>query len=214
MSKDIPIIFSAPMIRALLEGRKTQTRRIFKPPAPFDVGDDITVPLATGEFEPRYQVGDRLWVRETVRGKPDDAGFDGIEYLADGLRCAIPDAKTPDQDDRFLELFYYRNQRAAPVPSIHMPRWASRLTLIVTGVKVERLQDISQQDVFAEGLQNKEQGEYEAAARRPLSAAECFAALWKSLHGPDAWDQNPFVVAITFRVIKANIDAPEARAAA
>ena len=96
------------------------------------------------------------------------------------------------------------------VPSIHMPRWASRLTLIVTGSKVERLQDISRADVMAEGIHER--------AGAPMSDVfagwhEPFADLWIGLHGEASWDENPEVVAISFRVIKANIDAPEALAA-
>lgn len=225
---DRPIIFSAAMVRALLNGSKTQTRRILPiQPKPFLVegGKECEIGLEQLQDEPRprirlgrvittqevrYAPGDRLWVRETVRGKPDDAGYDGIEYLADGRRCKIPDAKTPDQDDRFLDLFYYRNQRAAPVPSIHMPRWASRLTLQVTGVKVERLNDISEADAMAEGARPIID---HGTGSQPYLHRIGFEHLWCSIHGETAWIDNPFVVAITFRVIKANIDAPEARAA-
>jgi len=95
-------------------------------------------------------------------------------------------------------------------PSIHMPRWASRLTLTVTDVRVQRLQDISAADSIAEGV------ECETCAAMAQSACHgkgCFSsladfrALWNSLHGPDAWDANPWVVALTFTVEQRNIDA-------
>lgn len=179
---DRPIIFSGPMVRALIEGRKTQTRRVMKP---YD-----KIP---GTFRSLYKPGDRLWVRETWRTSytndyyvealgrtPRASDLDpeatGIEYLADG------------------ENELSGKTRAA----IHMPRWASRLTLIVEEVRVQRLQDISEPDVWAEGLSIN--------PGPPGYAQEEFAELWNSLHGPEAWAANPWVAALTFRVERANID--------
>jgi hypothetical protein len=241
--KDIPIIFSGPMICALLEGRKTMTRRIFEldkvgPPPRWDgrFGFSCLTPERCVElrgvdpergplsrFMPvRYWKGDRLWVRETVacgacapsapstwassfwrreQGTPENRN--GLWYAADGLS-----PRSPITD------------RGKWVPPIHMPRWASRLTLVVTGTKIERLQDISEEDARAEGI-----FEFYSPGRMfgvkvedgyafcGLSARESFMSLWCELHGPDAWNKNPEVVAVSFRVIKANIDAPEARIA-
>jgi hypothetical protein len=123
------------------------------------------------------------------------------------------------------------HQERSSVPSIHMPRWASRLTLIVTGVKVEPLWSISERDCEAEGVVYETAdppfwyvplilphditavGIEERADLMP-HAVQSFRKLWIHLHGREGWDSNPEVVAISFRVIKANIDAAEARAAA
>jgi len=119
------------------------------------------------------------------------------------------------------------HQERGSVPSLHMPRWASRLTLIVTATKIERLQDISEEDAIAEGISEIHTQNTFGVPKRMYgvqvdggyafycsSARESFMSLWCDLHGPDARNKNPEVVAISFRVIKANIDAPEARGAA
>ncbi len=100
-------------------------------------------------------------------------------------------------------------------PSIHMPRWASRLTLIVESVKIERLQDISEEDARAEGIEWSDSLDPHGPCKwrvygEPSTGTSCpiysFQSLWKYLHGPDAWDQNPDVVVIGFGVVKSNID--------
>lgn len=182
--KERPILFSAPMVRAILEGRKTQTRRVVKPPKWSDAdeiffigNDSIAVPdddhadyfIAC----PYGQPGDRLWVRETFA---DEAG---------GTR-------------RFLgEHIFYRADDWQPLvdrwtPSIHMPRWASRITLEVTAVSVERLQDISESDCCAEGCGSP--------ITRDLKKPQ-FMALWESINGPDSWDANPWVWVVEFKVL-------------
>lgn len=239
----------------------TQTRRILKPqPQPFKLGDgrECDVYLMQCEHDPlprvalgnvltkqevRFAVGDRLWVRENWRPATwdSDCSF-WIEYPADGTRSK---AVNGDGAEELCErLCAELDRRGVPVdgagnyaegpkckPSIHMPRWASRLTLLVTAVKIERVQDISEEDAKAEGMVFVDHGlnrygqqcegwhsDKAEAERGPdfcLGTARfAFGNLWEKLHGPDAWAQNPFVVAITFRVIKANIDAPEAREAA
>ena len=91
-------------------------------------------------------------------------------------------------------------------PSIHMPRWASRLTLIVTATKIERLQKIANADAIAEGCGVSLDHPTPERTREPFPV-EAFKTLWMKLHGADAWDDNPEVVALTFTVHKANIDA-------
>lgn len=169
---DRPMIFSAPMIRALREGRKTQTRRVFVPPAPFAPHDDISVELATGSIKPKYAAGDHLWVRENFSIYLYEPG---CWYWADG-RVAEFDATRPK-------------------PSIHMPRWASRITLTVTDVRVHRLLDISEEDAKAEGAPY-EDGQDFPVQKSPLGATfiedgwDCpkdwYADLWDSLHGEGA----------------------------
>ena len=152
--KERPILFSAPMVRALLDGRKTQTRRVMKHP-PDERATEVSVESIYGESVATYRaypgqgsarhaiascpygtIGDLLWVRETFgngwtkRPVPDDK----ICYRATPLE---------EQGFRFCYRWF---------PSIHMPRWASRITLEITDVRVQRLQDISEEDVISEGL--------------------------------------------------------------
>lgn len=98
--------------------------------------------------------------------------------------------------------------------AIHMPRWASRLTLVVTGVKVERLQSISPADTIAEGAQCptcEAMGSSACARMGCFASMQAFRDLWNSIHGPDAWDANPWVICLTFRPILQNIDSLENR---
>jgi hypothetical protein len=155
MSKERPILFSAPMVRAILDGTKTQTRRIMK-----------TAECKYGKS------GDRLWVRETwqeVSWPPTGPRF---VYKADG------DA-SPDR---------WR-------PSIHMPRWASRITLEVESVRVERLQECSEADAKAEGCSPL--GDDTSQAYR-LG----YMHLWGQINGPGSWEANPWVWVITFKRIR------------
>lgn len=182
---DLPIIMSAPMVRATWDASKTMTRRIaYMTRRGFSPAKN---PLVDGPWT-KVRPGDRLWVRETWSAAyewtgvpPREIGHSPAWYWADG---------NPDDGDW-----------TKPFPSIHMPRKFSRVTLIVEAVKREPLQAISIADTIAEGI----------PATAPIGA---FADLWRGLHGPQSWDDNPEVVAISFRAIKANIDAEEVRAAA
>ena len=209
---DRGILFSAPMVLALLAGRKTQTRRLatvrwVDGASPTftgwraehvgarswqivstDVGANVTT---------AHAVGDRLWVREAWSG---DHGVRNIR---------------PSERPEFLQgpIWYWADGSPAagdwekPRPSLHMPRWASRLTLTVTDVRVQRLQEITHEDAAAEGCP----GFYSPAhpdqgVTDGQTPAEEFEALWNSLHGADAWAANHWVVAYTFTVEKRNID--------
>lgn len=218
--KERPILMSAPMVRAILDGRKTVTRRVMKPqpdgePAPMEAWSRGLAgachdhnPCAEkvkahadrlrgrvfpfcgkhGMYSPTCpygQPGDRLWVREAFGHferndtlKPGDT----IYYRADG-EC--------------VELQPWR-------PSIHMPRWASRITLEVTGVRVEKLQDISEADAIAEGIEAEgdEWRDYLMPHTQCcLTPRSSYRTLWESIHGPGSWDANPFVWVVTFRRI-------------
>jgi hypothetical protein len=223
---DRPIIFSAPMVRALLDGRKSQTRRVLKPqPAlsyivPCDerlgwFGDE------EGEcnFRVPYAPGDRLYVREAhslhcAHGQDfPRGGYDHGERW--GPWSGLPIAVSPDK----TQVAYYREgfDRSGPPrwrPSIHMPRWASRLTLIVTDVRVQRLCSISEADAEAEGIEAR-LGYHDEDVFKNYgtgldfsgggAARASFKTLWNSLHGPDAWAANPWVVAVSFDVQHGNI---------
>jgi hypothetical protein len=196
--KERPILFSAPMVRAILDGRKTQTRR-----------------LATGRGNSYGERGDRLWVRETW-------AHDGPSL--DAVRTAHEDAMASLGYGP-----YYRATEVAPDtlrwrPSIHMPRWASRITLEVTDVRVQRLHEITEEDAIAEGARRfddiPDPHPYGQGNRWSMfeptttdvclrSARFAFANAWNVIHGgakwnctgkPDPWSGNPTVWAISFRV--------------
>ena len=235
--RDRPIIFSAPMVRALLAGAKTQTRRVLK--AGIRLADDLasetmedlelrgwgTYRDAAGRAviaKPPFAVGDRLWVRESYwiatkysygttpgGGEVDPPALehrsgDPVFYAADG---APPNCHNRHYGPQGLRNGAY----AAPdpyavwqrYPSIHMPRWAARITLAVTDVRVERLQAISGADTIAEGV---ECTTCAAMAKSACGKMGCpasrliFSELWNSINGPGAWEANPWVVALTFTV--------------
>jgi hypothetical protein len=194
---DRPILFSAPMVRALLKGWKTQTRRLAheKPRVGIQIGDGPIEPIAVESRWQKVRPGDRLWVREACQcstGATGD-GLGHVAYLADGKQRVV----SHGADVRFSRMGKVR-------PSIHMPRWASRLTLLVTDVRVQRLQEIAEDDARAEGV-SSEWDDYEKYGQsEPYRYG--FSALWSSLHGAGAWDANPEVVAITFEVQQRNID--------
>ena len=178
---DRPIIFSGPMVRALLDGKKTQTRRL------------RSSPLS------KCEVGDRLYVREAWRAH----GEEDCDNLASATStCTGPEhiMFSASADEAEQALFKFR-------PSIHMPRWASRLTLRVTRVRYEHLRAISREDARAEGI-------YALPRDGSGSSVERFSNLWDSLHTkPDtSWADNPTVTALTFEVIRKNIDQVEQEA--
>jgi hypothetical protein len=223
-----PIIFSGEMVRAILDGRKTQTRRVVKPQP---TGAPIYDPAIGWRFPggpnincPYGVPGDRLWVRETWGYHGTHSCGDLYEamvvYHADGSdpprrRIAFPsfgemkdsvpsqEIKAPpgfdelDEWDRravwgdLLSAWWKRKRK---IPSIHMFKWASRITLEVTGVRVERVQEISQGDAVKEGLEAKEPNHVTSARYR-------FGQLWNSIHTkPERqWEANPWVWCVEFR---------------
>lgn len=261
-----PILFSGPMVRALLDGTKMQTRRLVKPqPGPFEggvhpkrvarhpapyldayCGEKSTPANPRGMSEdwcwwtrddrcgdsigkcPFGKPGDRLWVREAW----------GINDYRYGGKNSIP--KTRPIDLASNNLVHFATKSDAGIlneitrrSSIHMPRWASRLTLIVTDVRAQRLQDISEEDARAEGATMRpkcngrmghlngwsmdwsEIGKPSRFAdggvlrERDISLCDpqaAFASYWNHINGPDAWDENPWVWAVSFEVLRKNID--------
>ncbi len=216
------------MVRAILEGRKTQTRRIVKLPhtnplgewEPTTIGGENGGKTAAGETVPLQgaiwhtrtadcllcphgQPGDRLWVRETCQADELDSGLDGVRYPADGGFRAIEDSS--EAAGRWGELYAYRGTTGATVPAIHMPRWASRITLEITGVRAERLQNISESDARDEGvtIADHHMRGYCAGAYLP-PGIRAFHDLWDSLNAArgHGWDTNPWVWVVEFRRIE------------
>ncbi|WP_211130689.1 hypothetical protein [Serratia surfactantfaciens] len=198
--KESPVIFNGEMVRAILDGRKTQTRRALnwkrQPYTEMAERDDGSLwPWAEdGELGgdiwfscPFGEVGDRLWVRETWQGPlVDEEHLD--DYRANADKFQTPEfceyAADGGARPEFCDLD--DNVRQGWRPSIHMPRWASRITLEITGVRVERLQDISEADAIAEGGTQH-------------FNINWFGPLWASIYGVDSWNANPWVWVIAFR---------------
>ena len=181
------MLFSGDMVRAILEGRKTQTRRVYKPR-----GD------CSGTIEINHLPGSRIWVRETWG--PCEGG---VCYAASELPGVKPD------DGKWR-------------PSIFMPRWASRITLEVTEVRMQRLQEINNEDAKAEGIPHAAPHRHGSmgivrewhpgqitpdpyAKRHNTGINDCwicaFRDLWNSINGPGAWEKDPWVWAYTFKQI-------------
>lgn len=249
--KERPILFNGEMVRAIMDGRKTQTRRVVKPkpqfkeapgnevacwyPSGYDCGKSLMYASMahlrrgmTKDFCPLGQPGDRLWVREAFY----------YEWHMHDI-----DNRTPDLPDgrHSSRLVYRASQPDYPVsigvgpkgwtPSIHMPRWASRITLEITDVRVQRLQEISEEDAIAEGcLPHRVVSNSNGTGEYAISARARFAELWNSIYGPKdpshinrrrkkgketscydnshknkqcefLWAASPWVWAVTFKVI-------------
>lgn len=213
-----PIIFSGDMVKAILEGRKTQTRRVIVPQPPhwtWNVRpwDDrcINVSGVEGNYFvicPYGKPGERLWVRETAKLRSVNRrrtghidGFD-LHYRADDEILDFPgrDDYKPYSFLRFT-------------PSIHMPRWANRITLGIKGVRVERLQEITEADIVKEGIRQSESdekywlGPLAGVPDYPWNTAQqAFMSLWnekngKRVEGKYSWDRNPWVWVIEFKCI-------------
>lgn len=212
--RERPILFAGEMIRAVLDGRKTQTRRVVKSAwqgLPLDNPDYLREVLAKS---PYGAAGDRLIVRETWKYADwTEDGYPFIAYQADNSSRLIENypsewaERVSDTWSALSDPSNYRiDNRAADRrwrPSIHMPRWASRLTLEITDVRVERLREISEADARAEGV---EPLHVTAVARgpNPFYYRDEFSSLWDSLNakregGAYAWDRNPWVWVIEFR---------------
>ena len=202
---DRPILFSGPMVRAILDGSKTQTRRVVKPQPASGARSSPFVPSGIEDGHGRAIVcpygapGDRLWVRETWQSCGTGPYEDGcaIRYRAD--------------DTIRVQRFDPGADGPAPAPtkawrpSIHMPRWASRLTLEVLGVRVERLQAITEEDARAEGTPRNDIGRFLPPYPNTagwMHALDAFPGWWDAFNGRRpgcSWEANPWVWVVSFR---------------
>lgn len=215
--KERPILFSGPMVRAILEGRKTMTRRVVK----LRYGADVVVTNGqvwkparvdyAGYVDCPYgQVGDRLWVRETWQGPLIDEELEeefhqSPDYFKKPEFCAYRATDTLDAINADGEALGWR-------PSIHMPRWASRILLEITGVRVERLHEISEADAQAEGVERVVAGvgwrrycdpDSEEVGVPPCGdARRSFRSLWKLINGDESWNANPWVWVVEFKRVQ------------
>jgi hypothetical protein len=203
MSRERPIIFSGPMVRAILRGDKTQTRRVAK----LTPGGHVKEPGGHRRWHPGDpgaiaacpygKPGDVLWVREALN--PTSMGFD---YAADGAECLDLDEATDGQVEWWARRLGDDELTARTVPSIHMPRWAARLFLRVVAVRVERLQEITPSGAIAEGIRPScNSMTIDCDSDNPR---DDFARLWGALQakrpaGKRApWEANPWVWVIEF----------------
>ncbi|MFC6121778.1 hypothetical protein ACFPZP_12040 [Citrobacter bitternis] len=203
--KERGMIFNAEMVRAILDGRKTQTRRIVKVNC-MDIcekDDGSLWPWREDEENhgdywypcPFGEVGDRIWVRETCRAVELESGLDVVSYDAGGQD--IPIKAHPLDAGLWVDLYRYRGGEGKTVPSIHMPRWASRITLEITGVRVERLNSISNESARAEGYPVDR--EADGGDSDPWL---WFRDLWDGIYPEQSFKHNPWVWVITFQRVE------------
>jgi hypothetical protein len=232
--KERPILFSAQMVRAILHGCKTQTRLVMKPqPKVSESGwfswdghapnsqygayaanhiDKESLRLFVGPSCPYGKPGDRLWVRETWMPDPscdDDAWDDAAISWHEWDGCGMPMRDYPDALKNASNVIYRASWDGQEIvgwkPSIHMPRWASRINLEITGVRVERLNAISESDAKNEGAPSYDEG---VDAPPPnddeytWSYVASFQRLWDSINGAGSWQANPWVWVVEFKVLK------------
>ncbi|EMY3089091.1 hypothetical protein AAIL13_004123 [Raoultella ornithinolytica] len=220
--KERGMIFNAEMVRAILDGRKTQTRRIMKvQPEHSELGLRRVVESKNGIDDGKYfwsqsdatglksrskpfacpfgTVGDRIWVREAFRVHSRATDVATLVYKASERNSWT------EQTHRVPVAVC--NKPATPekwTPSLHMPRWASRILLEITDVRVERLNAISEEDARAEGIidggcLNCGEPEPCGCANPEPDATDAFAYLWQSIYGQENWNANPWVWVIEFK---------------
>lgn len=233
--KERPILFSAPMVRAILEGRKTQTRRIMKVQPPDETYKFSTLCDTTAREERKHigahhfakydgfkqldstaffrspygYKGDRLWVRENFAYVSCDENEKGALPWGTHEIYPLEDYGASHYSIRYAATEKEMDWESGWRPSIHMPRWASRITLEITNIRVERLQDISEEDAKAEGVTQfssigAEQRiacdtKNRSQADSPYTLA--FASLWSEINGAESWNANPWVWVVEFKVV-------------
>ena len=217
---DPNFLFKPPLILANNEGRKSQTRRILKNVGALDIvtkANDGTFHVTASDgshaspVKIQAKVCDLVWVKETWRPFDGYSNWDVIiKYFADGVEKHFADGEYNS------DWIFPKAARNGNVPSIFMPKWASRTTLKIADVRVQRLQDISEEDAVAEGVEvDEETGAYwgiegsgvSGATPRYATAKVAYQHLWNSINEPRGygWDNNPWVAAYTYETIQTNI---------
>lgn len=202
--KERPILFSAPMVRAILAGQKTQTRRLVKQKITAGaMARGYVQVVGAGEENilvsgcPYGAPGERLWVREDFRAKSwsADGGWGEIEYQAGGAR--LINGAPWSFADAYPEKYPVDRWRSARF----MPHWAARLWLEVVSVRVERVQQITEEDAIAEGITRRAEGPgFECDGVLAITARDAFEMLWERINGKKAsWVSNPWVWVVEFR---------------
>ena len=226
---DKPILFNGPMVRAILDGKKSMTRRVIKPqpviredggpewggwtgkhiangPRYCFGGSKVTLDKLISRYCPYGQPGDTLWVRETCyiwghwrKNGLTATGRQRWMFVIDTPHTVVFDPNHPQigckANNRETRMYWRR-------PSIHMPRWASRLTLLVTSVRVERLQDISEEDAQAEGINPLDFLHMVTPTEvKTMKRLTCFELAWDSIYGKQyPWESNPWVWVVGFAI--------------
>ena len=213
--RERPILFSGPMVRAIIEGRKTVTRRAIKPAWPSSVAEvlpfagepDAWMPCRPGAPEqpweeqirvcPYGKPGDRLWVREAWAA---DAQVNAVapRDLSQGVPILYP------ADGAIRQTGCVMISKGATRPSIHMPRWASRILLEITEVHVERLQAIDPWQAIAEGVHGDVRKWFATDAGGPAfnTPEHAFQHLWSCINGAESWASNPWVWVVEFKHVE------------
>lgn len=230
-----PILFSTPMVQAILEGRKTMTRRIVKPQPSIKMGvgkwlkNELLQMIGGQEIVTDYMVkhnpygqpGDVLWVREKFRKHHpvDEYGYIDFETTILDYAADNPEPLYLTDGDGFVRTNKDGSEKFVPFkPSIHMPKDACRLFLQITNIRVERLQEISQNDCVNEGIQQLLMSSMQKAQsggkrfrnylKKPelfneaVSSYESFQTLWQSINSPESWEANPWVWVVEFKQIE------------
>ena len=207
LTRERPILFQGDMVRAILSGSKTQTRRIVKGMALDWLQPGVFTPefVAAPENDmcPYGKPGDRLWVRETwMPDAPRNGEWPDTEFYGCGMS---PLSLIPECYRHPWHVMHRATYEGCDLvgwkPSIHMPRWASRITLEITEVRVERLNSISEVDAIAEGV-NVHPDHHGKSRSSIYSPVQAYRDLWERINGSGSWEANPWVWCVSFRRIE------------
>ena len=215
--KEIPMLYSSAMVNATLAGRKTQTRRTTNLKQFNECPDQWRYDGGTIEDEPEDGLSPNThWMERLKEGEPTERyepvtchyGKPGdVIWVRESFNWDVyPDLRPVYKADVPENMAEFINKGIKWKPSIHMPKDAARIWLEVVEVRAERLNEISEEDACAEGVEGGDLWKdykmgNDPEAMRFIEPSESFRSLWKSINGPDSWDENPWVWVVTFKVI-------------